>query len=841
MGLIRSGRIDLSAVWGSTHSEFMGAEELNRLVYDFASLARRYAIKSQVALMDDVPGQPFSVPSVLAGSGLRYLLIGANQFVGGGTSLSPGNVPFYWEGPDGQRILTWVSQSPRGGYTEGITDFFLDPFTTDPYTQVSAWKIFNPKIAPKSPLETMQAGMDILLKRFGDAGYRYDAALVMHAHDFLHPSTVGNLERAVRLWNGAHRTPELRIATASEFFHYMEEKYGATIPVVRGEFSGLWSEAKTSSPQISALARKAHDDVPAAETLWSVLSTCQKAPFPTGDLYTLYQLLFNYDEHSGAGNVGWPGLNEKSLLDQQNRQYAGFMQQASTTASYLLDSGAAIAGARNESLNPRPSTPIRTWPLTVWNPLSWERTDVVKIAAPEKGTHIVAIRDARNHRNVPFDRDPDGDVVFLAQNVPSVGNATFEIDAAEGPGAPTLVASKNSLSTQSSRFRISLGRDGSIRSIRDLRQNRELVNSHGAVPFNHLLRSEGDQPVPVPEPFQPEITLERGHVVTDLVVTRTGAGFPRTRIRLYDGLNRVEIRDEIDADRLPFVAARTSFDSYYFCFPFALDPATLEVRPEEQYGFLTLPGDYLPGARRDAVTSQHVIALSDANATMLLAHRQAFYFVFPGYVRTEKSTDTNTFPAMFTGRWPLSEATLYSKAFRHSSQGDMRSLGITTFRSVEPGLGNQYNFDYAIGSEQGAFDPVTAMRFGLSFDVPLVSTYVPFAHAASRSWVAVDQPNVRIDTVKEAEIRDSAAITPTNLENSSPKRQFTIRLQEIAGKNTRAAITLPGLIRSAVVVNLTEERELGELPATIPLVVSLTPYQTLTVRFELEEKSKPQK
>jgi hypothetical protein len=118
-------------------------------------------------------------------------------------------------------------------------------------------------------------------------------------------------------------------------------------------------------------------------------------------------------------------------------------------------------------------------------------------------------------------------------------------------------------------------------------------------------------------------------------------------------LDRVEIRDEINADRLPFASARTGFDSYYFCFPFALDPATLRVRPEEQYGFLTLPGDYLPGARRDAVTPQHVIALSDAKATMLLAHRQAFHFVFPGYVRTERSVHASAFPAMFTGKWPL--------------------------------------------------------------------------------------------------------------------------------------------------------------------------------------------
>ena len=186
---------------------------------------------------------------------------------------------------------------------------------------------------------------------------------------------------------------------------------------------------------------------------------------------------------------------------------------------------------------------------------------------------------------------------------------------------------------------------------------------------------------------------------------------------------------------------------------------------------------------------------------MLLAHRQAFHFTFSGDVRTERSTRPEAFPAMFTGKWPLPEATLYSKAFRHSSQGDMRGLGVTNFRTVEPGLGNRYKFDYAIASQPGAFDPVAAMRFGWSFDVPLVAVYVPFARAASRSFFSVDQPNVRIDTIKQAETGKSVAITPTNLEDAAAKRQFTIRLQEVAGKNTpRVAITLPFPIRAAAIV-----------------------------------------
>ncbi|HXF27504.1 MAG TPA: hypothetical protein VN610_09525, partial [Bryobacteraceae bacterium] len=60
------------------------------------------------------------------------------------------------------------------------------------------------------------------------------------------------------------------------------------------------------------------------------------------------------------------------------------------------------------------------------------------------------------------------------------------------------------------------------------------------------------------------------------------------------------------------------------------------------------------------------------------------------------------------------------------------------------------------------------------------------------------------------------------------------RLQEIAGRNTpRAAIALPGRVTSCEIVNLTEEKVLAKLPSATPLIVSLGPYQTLTVRFKL--------
>jgi len=180
MNLIKRGQIALSTSWGSMHTDFMGAEELNRINYDFAKLRRTYGIDSELALMDDVPGHPTSIPSVLAGGGTKYLVTGANIFIGVATSLAPGKVPFYWESPDGGKVLTWVSQSPRGGYTEGLTDFYLDPFTLDPYTDKTPFDMFNPELAgKKTPLEIMETGVTELLNRYTKAGYKYDAVMAM--------------------------------------------------------------------------------------------------------------------------------------------------------------------------------------------------------------------------------------------------------------------------------------------------------------------------------------------------------------------------------------------------------------------------------------------------------------------------------------------------------------------------------------------------------------------------------------------------------------------------------------------------------------------------------------
>lgn len=836
MNLIKSERIVLSAAWGSMHTDFMGAEELNRLAYDYTSLSQTYGITSQLAMMNDVPGHPSSMPGVLAGSGMKYMVTGANTFIGVATNLAPGKIPFYWEGPDGSRVLTWISQGNRGAYVEAVTEYYLDPYSLDPYTNRRPFEMFNPDMIGKTtPIQEMEMGMTTLLNRYNSAGYKYDAVMAMYSHDFVEPTDVLNLERAIKLWKQHHPEIELKIATPVEYFKYIEGKYGSQIPTFKGEWSGLWSESKTQSPRISAMARFTHDHAPVAETLWSGLGMTRGLPVPTGNVSSILDLMLTYDEHSGAGNNGWPQLNSRKPLEDQNSQYVGFMKKAKAETTQLLDEGIKALGQTSRFENTKIGA-ANTTPLMVYNGLSWNRSDVVRIAPPSDGHRIASIREMTSGTVVPFDVDETGNAVFVAKEIPAFGYSTYEVATAVGKSTTTLKTVGGNKAV-TSRFSVETRVDGTIASIRDIKENRELVNSNGELPFNELLRVEGPDASKVAYPVAPKVTVRKGVQMTEITVARDRSLFPETRITIYDGLDRVDLRNELDPERFPFVGGNNNWnDSYYFAFPFNVSKDGLKILRGGQKWFDRLPDDYLPGARWDSVSTQHSIGFTDGKNTAMAAHRQAFHWIYPGFVATKlKPKDAaKELPAMFTGKFPLPEATIYSRAIRHSNQADTHDMGIVNLSSVEPGLAGRMVFEYSF-SGGGVFDPVASWRMGSGFSVPLRASYLTTAPAElRRGFFSVDQPNVQIVTVKpkaESVIRGEVSSAPLN-----PKvtKVFVVRLQEFAGRAANVRLSIPAKIKSASVVSLTEDKEIRKITEIDPLTISMRGYETATVMFEIE-------
>ncbi len=836
MKLIRSGRIAMSMAWGSMHTDFMGGEELNRLAYDFTKLKSSYNITSELAMMNDVPGHPTSLPSVMAGSGAKYMVTGANTFINNATALAPGKVPFYWEGPDGSKVLLWISQGNRGGYVEAVTEFYLDPFSHDPYTARRPFEMFNPDMIGKTtPIQEMEIGMTRLLDRYNEAGYKYDAVMAMYSHDFVEPTDVLNLQKAIALWKKHHPEIELKIATPPEFFKHVEGKYGSQIPTYKGEWSGLWSEAKTQSPRISAMARYTQDHAPAAETLWSAIAMTRDIPAPVGNFASIWDRTLTYDEHSGAGNNGWPQLNSRQPLEEQNRQYVEMTSKAKAETDMLLRDGVNLIALPTRFDSPVAS-PANVRPVIVYNDLSWTRSDVVKVAPPDANTRIIGVKDSAGTA-LPFDIDEGSNAIFVAKDIPASGYSTFEVSTAAGRPATTLRPAAGTSITLGSHT-VDVAANGSIRSIRDVRSNRELVNAKGELPFNELLRVEGSDASKIFYPRAVKVTVKKGVQMSVIEVTRPDSAFPTTTIALYNGIDSVELRNELDPSKFPFAGGNGNWnDSYFFAFPFNVSAEGLNVLRGGQKWFDRLPDDYMDGARKDSVTTRHSIGVTDGKQTVMTAHRQAFHWSYSSFVPTKiktKDAPKDFLPALYVGKFPLPEATLFSRAIRHSNQADTHDLSIVNLATVEPGLEGNLVFEYAF-SASGVFDPVAAWRFGSQFNVPLRAQYVavkPMLNNAS--YFSVDQPNVQIVMVKplaDSIIKGEVSSAPLN---PKPNKLFAIRLQEFAGRGGDVRIQLPGKIKSASIVSLTEDREISKVSQIEPLTVAIKPYQTLTVKIEVE-------
>jgi alpha-mannosidase len=154
--------------------------------------------------------------------------------------------------------------------------------------------------------------------------------------------------------------------------------------------------------------------------------------------------------------------------------------------------------------------------------------------------------------------------------------------------------------------------------------------------------------------------------------------------------------------------------------------------------------------------------------------------------------------------------------------------------TVEPNLKGNYVFDYAI-LDDGKFDEVTAWRFGENFNLPLKTEFIDVTPSQnSLSFFSVNQPNVQITVVKslaDTVVRGEVSATPLD---PQIKKVFVIRLQEFAGKSVTTNINLPVKIKSASIVNLTEDKVLQQVTQISPLTVQLKPFETKTVRFEIE-------
>ena len=153
LSLIRTGKMAMPAQYVNLLTGYTSLETLYRSLYTSKSLSRTYGLPFEYANITDVPTYSGSYPSVLASSGVKYWLAASNNDRAPDFNYDQWNEksPFWWEGPDGKKVLFWYSRH----YMQIQTLFGLPP-------QINA----------------VRESLPIFLQAYSNPSYKPDVALI---------------------------------------------------------------------------------------------------------------------------------------------------------------------------------------------------------------------------------------------------------------------------------------------------------------------------------------------------------------------------------------------------------------------------------------------------------------------------------------------------------------------------------------------------------------------------------------------------------------------------------------------------------------------------------------
>lgn len=251
---IASGRMEIGAMPFNT-TGLLGAEEWQELLRRLEPLHTQYRLRTCV--QNDINGLPWGILPSLLDREVEFVSMGLNEF-GGGTPMRRPRA-FWWEGPDGRRVFTWLGMH----YSEGYLLFHEKEWRRGPVPHSSDLFYRPPARGDTwfSDPKSLAASYEILKRRlqgdFADYPWKTLGAQVTNMWRVDNDPPCELTCEFVAAWNAAGYKPALRLSTFTDFLEVLREEAGATAPVVRGDWPDWWAEGVTSFPTEIASSRAA--------------------------------------------------------------------------------------------------------------------------------------------------------------------------------------------------------------------------------------------------------------------------------------------------------------------------------------------------------------------------------------------------------------------------------------------------------------------------------------------------------------------------------------------------------------------------------------------------------
>lgn len=601
---IRDGKIGFHALFANLLTGLLDHETAARMVWPAGLLARERGLSYVTAQITDVPGQSLTFPMILAASGVRYLASGPNPeralpllpraeaephgLTGDWTAYPQ---LYWWEGPDGSRVLHWRSYH----YGDALR-FGFDRGADEMGHRLSDWLLDNPA--------------------FQSPAWPYDVALLYGAQWDNAPmdeALIANMED----YNRRYAFPRIVPGRAEEFFREVERRYPAQIPVRRGDTGMYWEDGAASTAAELARFRAAQLVARAAEiaTLWDA-----RVEAPDGERADriraraeerrqMWRDLLLFGEHT------WGAAESVSAPDSRQT-----VEQWAYKRRYVEGAAAAAQSQLNAALERIGRATNAGAGRVVFNAANWPRSDVVRVAGAA-GTAFTY-----GGQSVPGVDLEDGDALLLLRDVPPLGYLALTTSA-RAPATP--VEEGDALEAAAGGFRVKLDpQSGAIASLAGP-DGVERVRATAWPGLNQLLHvlggersalwTSGDRDTLRSAPSLDvagavRVASRRRRlpgIGVQLECTRTlrGCTAVTSRVTLYDDLPWVDIENRITK------TGTLAKEAVYAAFPFAFTQPTVEL--EIPLGRMTVDRDQQPGSCRDWYCHTHWVWLHEATSGVL--------------------------------------------------------------------------------------------------------------------------------------------------------------------------------------------------------------------------------
>jgi alpha-mannosidase len=734
---IRDGTLTLNPIFNMCLTGDVSLEEMIRQFYPAWSWARQHGadvvhpLDIGYANHQETPTIAWAMATVLAGSGVDHLVKSILPYECPWTERLEEPPVFAWEGPDGSRVLVrWRN----GDYVEG--NFVL-----------------------RDVRATNTAIHDDIIPRYEGLGGRYpfDAIALVGCYGDLAPHSKelpAKKAATIAAYNAqGWAYPKLVNASHKQFWDSVDAQIEACdiqVPVYRGDYGTSWEAWPACLAYDFAAWRRAQEWAGTADKLAALISRLDGAWYVTQrDLLSAgWRSLIYLADHA------WNGANDANrVLNASLRR--GWQEAANRAFDAVVDAGLAALGRHVPTDGERR--------IAVFNGLGWPRTGLARVSGVEAGSYLVDLDTGEPVPGQAVQEDGQSILYLEARDVPGVGYRVFAVRSNDHSPQPVGWGWKSGdCKLEGPFYAVEISPvTGGIVSLYDKVRGRELVDPDSPYHLNqclylsdgveHTVRMASVEIGPCGSVF--------GQLIVRTALKNTSV---RSTITLYTGLDRVDIRNEVE--KLP----TTEKQELDFAFPFWV--------PGRQYRFeapgcIVTPGaGQRPGASQAVIAVRHFVDVFNDEFGVTLSQADSGLIEFGHRTTTEDPLEPDP-----------DNSTVLTLAMENC---------IDWHEAIRDQAGvSHFVFRYSLRGHGGGFDPVAAMRFGWEDNNELLAIPLPGdQRAPDRSLPESDLPSGAHGFLD---------VTPDNVILTAFKVAeddgLIVRLWECAGRDTTATVRVSGI------------------------------------------------